>query len=130
MSMLPFKKSKHTVRATAVLTASYVAGTVVSLDEQNYAGILVKYTKGDETNLTIKVETSVDAGTTYGQQSADGSPSSGVIDINPASRTFTATGNYWIPISPIKADTLKLSVLAVGGTPTGTVGLDVVTGWV
>lgn len=128
--MLPLKKSKHTLRATAVLTASYVASTVVSLDEHNYAGILVKYTKGDEDSMTLKIETSIDGGTTYGQQSSEGSPSSGVVAVSPASRTFTATGNYWIPVHPLKADTIKVSVLATAGTPTGTVGLDAIIGWV
>jgi len=127
---IPLKKSVHIIRTATVLTAAYVAATTVGSDEQNYAAILVKYTKGDETNLTLKIETSVDGGTTYGQQASDGSPSSGVIAVSPASRTFTATGNYWITVNPLKADVIKISVLASGGTPTGTVGLDLLTAWV
>lgn len=128
--MLPLKKSKHTIRAIAVPTASYVAGTIISTDEHNYAGILVKYTKGDETSIQLKIETSSDDGTTYGQQSAEGSPSSGNIAIDSAYRTFTATGNYWITVHPLKADTVKISVKSTGGTPTGTVGVDAIIGWV
>lgn len=125
----PNKSRPHIVRAVAVATSSYVAGTVFSSDEHNCLGILVKYTKGDETSLQVKVESSIDAGTTYGQQTAE-SASGGTITVSLAERTFTATGNYWITITPFKADTVKISSKMTGGTPTGTVGIDAMTCWV
>lgn len=126
--MIPIKKSYHTVREVAEPTSSYVAGTVFSVDEQNYLGVLVKYTKGDETSVQVQIETRVNG--VWGVQAAEGTPSSGEIAVDDAFRTYTATGNYWIVVSPIKADAVRVSVKSTGGTPTGTVGIDAVTGWV
>lgn len=127
--LFPNKSTPHTVRETAAPTSSYVAGTVFSMDEHNYLGVLVKYTKGDETNIKIKIESSVDGGTTYGQQVTQNA-SGGNVDVDLAVYTFDVTGNYWITVSPMKADTVKISVLATAGTPTGTVGIDAITAWV
>jgi len=124
---MPYSKSKHTVRANAVLTSAYVAGTVFSADRQNYLAVLIKYTKGDETSLNVKIETSVDGGTTYGQQVTE-TTSGGNVAVALAQYDFTATGNYWIVVSPFLADTVKISVKATGGTPTGQVGVDALTG--
>lgn len=125
--MTPYAKQLLTVRAVTVLTGAYVAGTIRSFDRQNYLGILVKYTKGDETSLNLKVESSGDAGFTYGQQTTQ--TTSGAIVSNAlAQYDFTVTGNYWIVINPFLADTVKISVKATGGTPTGTVGVDILTG--
>lgn len=120
--MITPTKSVHTVRADTVLTGSYVAGTEFSTDEHNTLGILVEYTKGDETTLEMKIESSIDGGTTYGQQVAE-SASSGTITATAAERQFTGSGNYWTLVSPFKADTVKISVKATGGTPTGTVAI-------
>ena len=121
-------KSTHNVRDVAIGTASYVAGTVFSSDEQNTLGILVQYTKGDETSLEVKVESSIDAGTIYAQQTVE-SATGGTITVSLAERQFIATGNYWIVIHPFKSDTVKISVKMTGGTPTGTVGIDALTCW-
>lgn len=106
-----------------------MAGTIFSSDEHNYLGILVQYTKGDETSLQVKVESSIDAGVTYGQQTAE-SVSGGTSTVSLLERSFAATGNYWIVISPMKADTIKISAKATGGTPTGTLTVSAITGWV
>lgn len=119
-------KSKHTVRSSSTLTSSYVAGTVFSSDEHNTLGILVQYTKGDETSMQMKVESSIDGGTTYGQQTVEAA-AGGTITPSLAERTFSASGNYWVLISPFKADTVKISVKATDGTPTGTCALTAMT---
>lgn len=124
--MMPYTKSFHVVRAVLVGTGSYVAGTVIGMDRQNYAGILVKYTKGDETSLNVIIESSVNGGTTYGKQ-VTLTTSGAIVSAALAQYDFTATGNYWIIINPMIADTLKISVKMTGGTPTGTVGVDAVT---
>lgn len=124
----PNKSKPHVVRAVAAPTSSYVAGNVFSSDEQNTLGILVKYTKGDENSVQVKVESSIDGGATYGQQVTE-SASGGTITVTLAERTFTASGNYWIMISPFKADTVKISTKSTGGTPSGTVGIDAMTCW-
>lgn len=124
--MIQANKSKHTVRASAVLTAAYVAGTVFSSDEHNTLGVLVDYTKGDETSLEVKIESSIDGGTTYAQQITE-TATGGSIAVALAERTFTATGKYWVVVHPFKADTVKISVKATGGTPTGTVAITAMT---
>lgn len=126
---LPQKSKPHIVRAVAVPTSSYVAGNIFSSDEHNCLGVLVKYTKGDENSIEVKVESSIDGGTTYGQQVAE-TASGGTITSSLAARTFSATGNYWFLVNPFKADTVKISVKSTGGTPTGTVGIDAITCWV
>lgn len=121
--MIETYKSKHVVRAVAVPTATYVAGTVFSTEEHNCIGVLVKYTKGDENSIQVKIESSIDGGTTYGQQTVE-TATGGTVTPSLAERTFTATGNYWFLVNPFKADTVKISVKSTGGTPTGTVGID------
>lgn len=125
--MMPYSKSKHTLRASAVLTGSYVASTVISMDRQNYFALLVQYTKGDETSLNIKIESSIDEGTTYGSQVTE-TTSGANVAVALAQYDFTATGNYWIVISPMLADTIKVSAKATGGSPTGTLALNALTG--
>jgi hypothetical protein len=128
--IFPNKSVPHLVKAVATaITGSYVAGTIFSTDEHNFLGILVEYTKGDESTLQIKVESSIDGGTTYGQQTAEVA-TGGAIATTLAERTLTGTGNYWIVINPIKADTIKISSKATGGTPTGTSKITAITGWV
>lgn len=128
--VFPNKSKPHLVKAIATaITGSYVAGTIFSTDEHNFLGILVEYTKGDESSIQIKVESSIDGGVTYGQQVAE-SASGGAITTTLAERTLAATGNYWIVISPIKADTIKISSKSTSGTPTGTSKISAITGWV
>lgn len=127
--VFPNKSIPHIVRAVAVPTASYVAGTVFSTDEHNFLGIFVEYTKGDETSLQLKIESSIDGGATYAQQTAEAT-SGGTVTVTLAERTFVGTGNYWVIVTPIKAYQIKISVKTTAGTPTGTVGVRAITGWV
>ena len=128
--IIPNKSYPHNVKALATaITGSYIAGNIFSTDEHNFLGILVEYTKGDETSIQLKIESSIDGGTTYGQQVAE-SASGGAITTTLAERTLVGTGNYWITISPIKADTIKISSKATGGSPTGTSKITAITGWV
>lgn len=129
MNNFPSKSFPHTVRSSATLTTSYVAGTVISVDEQNAVCIQVDYTKGDETKMQLKLEASIDAGTSYGQQASE-STSSGTITSSLAVREFSATGIYSFVVTPLKADRLKISVKAADGTPTGTCAIKAITGWV
>lgn len=131
----PNKSKPHIVRAVAAPTTSYVSGTVFSIDEQNMVGLMVSYTKGDETSIELKVESSIDGGSTFYQQITQ-SPSGGTITIVPGIYSITAasypsgTSNITFVISPIKGDVLRVSVKSTGGTPTGTVGITAITGWV
>jgi hypothetical protein len=138
MDMLPLKGSAQVIASGVTITSSYTAHTVISVDEQNFLGLLVKYTKGDETSLQLKVEVSVDGGTTYYQQTVD-TPTGGAISVAAAERTYTGTGNYATSIQPIKVPAtptgsakglIKISSKATGGTPTGTLTLTATVGWV
>ena len=126
--VFPNKSTPHAVRSSSTLTAANVAGTVFSIDEHNYLAIQVVYTKGDETSMQLRIESSIDGGVTYAQQVAE-SASAGVITVSLAERTFTVTGNYWVVITPIKGDLIRISARATAGTPTGTLALQAITGW-
>lgn len=132
--ILPNKSVPHIVRATAALTSSYVAGTVVGIDEANMIGIQVTYVKGDETSLEMKVESSIDGGTTFGQQVTQ-TAVGGTVTLTPGIYSMTAasaaaTQIFNFIINPIKGDQIKISFKATGGTPTGTVACKAITGWV
>lgn len=114
--------SEHTIRASATLTGSYVAGTDISMDGHNYAGLIIDYTKGDETSMEVKVEISHDGGTTWFQQVAE-EVTSGTVAVSLSERQFTATGKYALQVYPVRADLIRVSVKATGGTPTGTVAI-------
>ena len=121
-------------RAPAVPTPGYVAGNIASFDEHNMVGLEITYVKGDETNFTIKVESSIDGGTTYGQQVTQ-SASGGTTTIVPnsylfTSASYTGTTIMNILINPIKGDHIRVSVISTGGTPTGTIGIRGIFGWV
>ena len=116
------------LRAVATLTSAYVASTVFSIDRKNNVGIEVVYTKGDETSASVKVEVSNDSGVTWIQQDAQ-STSGGTVSESLAVHQFTATGNYALVINPVRAQLMRVSALATGGTPTGTLGLRAVPSW-
>lgn len=106
------------VRADAILTTSYVAGTVLTdLENSNQLMLYLKYTKGSLTSFQLKVEFS-DDGVTYYQQTAE-SLSGGTSTCTPQSYTFAPSSdqNYVLAI-PIKASTVKVSVKGTG-TVTG-----------
>jgi len=134
--MLPLKGSVQAVRASAVLTGAYVPATVVSVDEHNFLGVNLFYTKGDETSMQMKIEVSTDGGTTYYQQTTE-TNSGGAVTVALAERTYSATGKYSTTVFPIKVPTsvstgkgiVRVSFKATGGTPTGTVAAEIVTGW-
>jgi len=132
--IFPNKSVPHIVRAATATTTSYVAGTVVTCDEHNAIGIQITIVKNDETSFQIKVESSIDGGTTFSQQVTQ-SASGGTVTLVPAEYSFTgaslaATQLINLIISPIKADQIKISVKSTGGTPTGTVAIKAITGWV
>lgn len=135
--MLPLKSSAQVIASGVTLTSSYSAHTILSVDEQNFLGLLVKYTKGDETSLQYKVDISVDGGTTWFQQTTE-TVSGGTITVAVAERTVAATGNYSSVIFPIKVPQrpttdgkglIRISTKATGGTPTGTVSITATVGW-
>lgn len=101
-----------TVRDAAILTNSYVAGTVLSeTNVYNQLILLVDFTIGSLTSLQIKVETSND-GTTYYQETAL-STSGGTTTATVNEYSFSATGKYRIPIE-INDRYIKISAKGTG----------------
>lgn len=100
------------VRAAAILTANYVAGTVIKRAElQNQLLVYVYFTKGSLTTLEVKIEFS-DDGVTYVQETF--SAISGATSTETAGvHQFGATGNYRIPVE-IKDQFIKISVKGTG----------------
>ncbi len=107
------------IRSSAVLTNSYVAGTILGAEashptpvhENTQAIILLGLTIGNLTTAQLKVEFSHD-GTTYYQETASavsGSTSTDTV----IEHSFAATGNYRIPVS-ILDRFIKISVKGTG----------------
>jgi hypothetical protein len=111
--------SEKTIRASAVLTDSYVAGIILGAEESNptilqrYNQLLlnVRLTIGSLTTAEIKVEFSSD-NVTYDQEITE-TVSGGTITCAVATRSFGATGNFQIPI-PISARYIKVSAKGTG----------------
>jgi len=104
------------VRASAVLTTGYVAGTVldysnVNPSQYNQLVILWSFTIGSLTSGELKVEFSHD-GTTYYQETFS-SVSSGTSTESLGEHTQTGTGNYRLAI-PLKDNYVKISVKGTG----------------
>ena len=104
------------VRSAAILTTSYVAGTVIGPTNGNpslYNQLVVywDFTIGSLTSGELKVEFSHD-GTTYRQEtfsSVSGGTSTDTLGVH----TVTASGNYRLMI-PIKDNYIKISVKGTG----------------
>jgi hypothetical protein len=128
-TIFPITKQTTPICSAKALTGSYVEAGRVGLDTQNFVGYTIRYTKGDETSLQMKIETSVDGGTTWDQQTTE-IATGGSIAVTLAERTYTGSGNYAGIVSPIKADVIRFSVKATAGTPTGTVTIIALPSWV
>jgi len=131
---LPNKSTPHIVRAAAVTTTSYVAGTVVGIDESNAIGIQVTIVKNNETSFEFRVESSIDGGLTYAEQIAISS-TGGTTTITPniysvTGASLAATHSFTFIVTPIKGDTIRISTKSTGGSPLGTVAIRCITGWV
>ncbi len=112
---------QFTVRAAAILTGSYVAGTVINLADGGFNQLVInpEFTIGSLNSATIKVEFSKD-GTTYHQETyEEPTQGTGTITSYLATHTLPATGNYRIAI-PILPGETYIKISAIGnGTATG-----------
>ena len=134
--------------ASTTLTSSFVAGNIVSMDEANMIAIDVTYTKGSETDLVIKVESTNDSPGSTGTSNNTGltnssnwyqqvtqSASGGTVTLAPALYQMTATSaatsqNFTLIINPIKGTGVRISAMYSGGSGPGTVQITAFTGWV
>lgn len=127
--MLPLKKRYWPSIVNAVaLTASYQSVTI-SLDEPNFVGININYTKGSETNLQVKIEAQSGTDTNFYQETSE-SVSAGTVTVSSVVRQYGASGLYSTVKSPIKADKIKISFLGNSvSTGPGTVSISLLSGW-
>lgn len=121
------------VRSAAILTTSYVAGTVIGPTTggtpalRNQLNVLVKFTIGSLTSGEVKIEYSHD-GTTYFQDTFE-AISGGTSTLSLGNYTFASTGNYVISI-PIKFNYIKISVKGTGTVTSSSMTVDAVIGTV
>jgi hypothetical protein len=115
-----------TVRASAILTNSYVAGTVIGpVYDQNQLVVLISLTFAALTDARVKVEFSPD-GSTYYQESFQAL--SGTTDtVSLGEHKMAASGNYRIAI-PIKDKFIKISALGTGTLTACAMSIDAVIG--
>lgn len=103
------------LRASAVLTTSYVAGTVVDTEGKFDELLLyVSFTKGSLTTAELKVEFSPDNSTWY-HEAYEPTPTAGVSTIDNYVRQLDTAGAYRFSI-PVKDRYVRVS-----GKGTGTV---------
>jgi hypothetical protein len=100
------------VRAAAILTNAYVAGTILTdCDSYNQLFVDCYFTIGSLTDAQIKIEFSYD-GTNYVQESF-GAVSDGVETESLGVHKLGATGNYAIAV-PLVAKYVKISAIGTG----------------
>lgn len=116
---------KKDVRAAAILTTSYVAGTVVEANQQNQLIVLLDFTKGSLTTAELKIEFS-DNNSDYYQETA-GSVTAGTENDTLVEHQFSATGKYRIPLD-IKDRYIKISVKGTGTVTSSSARVSVILG--
>lgn len=112
----------ESVRAAAILTNSYVAGTVIA-DAQSFNQLFIDayFTKGSLTDAQIKVEFSWD-GTNYVQETF-GAVSGGTETDSLGVHLLGASGNYQIAV-PIVARYIKISAIGTGTVTSSSLKID------
>lgn len=108
------------------LTASYVViGGIIAGQARDQIIVMLDYTKGDETDLRMKVDFMSEAATAASrfQEAAASTDANGLCSVTLKEYKFTATGKYRIAI-PSYGHYFEVSFKATGGTPTGTFNAD------
>lgn len=112
------------IRPAAILTTSYVEGTVLeNLQGFSQANLLVSFTKGSLTSAQLKVEFSID-GTNYFQETFS-TISTGTSTEIFGVHEFTSEGNYIINL-PINYRYMKVSVKGTGNVTSSSVAIKAV----
>ena len=119
---------RGTLSVPTVLTSSYVATTTTCITiGWEYVIFGVLYTKGDETSLRIKTE--LYDGTTWWPTvfKAVQASSYSLLTLDLLEATASLTGAL-PPVSVVGAQEARISVIANGGTPTGTLAVTAMAG--
>lgn len=115
-------KEPVSIRAAAILTNSYVSGTVIGpVEKFNQLLLFVTFTLGSLTSLELKIEFSNDNSTWF--QEVTEAVSGATITNNLAERTTTVTGNRLIPIA-VKAPYIKVSAKGTGTVTSSSLTID------
>lgn len=104
--MKPAVITKSTVRSAAALTTSYVAGTVINIQNKNQVSLAIEYTKGSSTDARIQIEFCYDdssSGTYYQETFLDalaGTAASNVFSdpLRKHEYVISESGNYALPV--------------------------------
>jgi hypothetical protein len=114
--MDPIKFKVVPVRAAAILTSSYVAGTILeNCHLFNKLALNINFTKGELTNSIIKIEGSLD-GTTYRTLTVDVFTAGANT---PVARNYTLTASLAGMLVPFDIATKYIKISAIGtGTAT------------
>lgn len=105
------------IRSSAVLTGSYVAGTVIDeVHRMNQITLICDYTQGSATSLEIKVEVSKDKSEWY--QEVNVGTASGTNTIYVSEYTYTGGDTKFSLELPVNANYVRVS-FKVTGTATG-----------
>ena len=132
-------KQPATVRTSAILTTSYVAGNVLGaetssvaspseiakVNEYNQLILYVTFTIGSLTSAEIKVEFSPDNSTFY--QETAMLISGGTVTDSLAAHAITATGNYRIAI-PMNDRYVRVSAKGTGTVTSSEMGITAILG--
>lgn len=135
------------IRASAILTNAYVAGTVLGaatndanqvktndhIEQINHLSLECAFTIGSLTSVSIKVEFSEDNVTYYQLQS--GTFATGIDTMTPAVFSLAATGNYLVDINKeffngggFKTRYIKVSSSGVGTVTSSALSINAVYG--
>ena len=120
------------VRTAAILTGSYVAGTVIGTQAvqpalENQLIVCLDFTIGSLTSCEVKVEFSDDDSDYY--QETFSNISSGTDSLSLGIHQMTATGKYTIAI-PAKYRFIKVSAKGTGTTTNSSLAINAIIGTV
>lgn len=118
---------KQEIRPSAVLTTSYVAATLIELDQDDQEVVLyVDFTIGSLTTAELKVEFSDERAGTYFQETVENISESAITLATPP-RQLNATGRYRIAI-PTKDRFVQVSVKGTGTTTNSLAAITAIIG--
>lgn len=127
MKMTTNDISYKTVRAAAILTNSYVAGTVLeNCQNYNSLSLNIAFTKGSLTDCQIKIEVSKD-GTNYLPLTVDAF-TAGVNSPVSLIYKFTADASVSTNQLPILTKYIKISAIGTGTVTSSSLAIDAVLG--
>lgn len=120
--------TKKAVRSAAVLTGSYVAGTVLDCQPFNQLILIVDFTIGSLTSAEIKVEFADNSAGSFYQVCFE-SISAGTNTVTLGEYKIAATGKYRIAI-PIKDRWVKISAKGTNTVDGSSLAIDALLGTV